>query len=81
MVEKPGPIASDKKITTAINAFYNFFINEVIDIILEKINAKIVKILDNAPEELLSRDSFMKETTAIEICAFIGSLIYRGCTK
>ena len=82
LVGKPGPIATDKKITTAIDAFYNFFTSEIVDITVERTNAKIAKILDNAPEELLSRDSFMKETTAIEICAFIGFLIYkRGCTK
>ena len=47
----------------------------MIDLILEKTNAKIAKILDNAPEELLSRESLMKETFAIEIRAFIDLLI------
>ena len=32
-------------------------------------------MLDNAPKELLSRDNFIKETTAMEIRAFIGLLI------
>ena len=52
-----------------------FFTNEMIDLMLERTNTKISKMLDNAPKELLSRDNFIKETTAMEIRAFIGLLI------
>ena len=77
LVGKPCPTTTDKNTPTAIDAFYKFFTNEMIDLILERTNAKIAKIMDNAPEELLSRDNFMKETTAIEIRVFISLLIYK----
>ena len=48
----------------------------MIDFILERTNAKIANILDNAWEELHSR-----ENTAIEICAFIGFFICKGLYK
>ena len=80
LIKKPGPTAIGKNTPTAIDA-YKLFINEMIDLILERTNAKIAKILDNAPEELLSRESLMKETFAIEIRAFIDLLIYRGLYK
>ena len=64
-----------------IDAFYRFFTNEMIDLILHRTNAKIVNIGDNAPEELLYRGNFMKETTTTKIGAFIGLLIYNELYK
>ena len=72
------PNHSREKHPTAIDAFHTFFTNEMIDLILERTIAKVAKIMDNAPEELLAQDNFMKETTAIEICVFISLLIYKG---
>ena len=81
LVGKPGPTATGKNTLTAIDAFYKFFTNEMIAHILERTNAIIGKILESTPEKLLSRDNFMKETTAIEIRSFIGLLIYKGLYK
>ena len=81
LVGKPGPTATGKNTPTAIDAFYKFCTNEMIDLILERTSVKIAKILDNSPEELHSQFNFMKETGAVEICAFIGLLIYKGLYK
>ena len=80
-VGKVGPTTTGKNTRTAIDAFYKFFTNEIISLILERTNAKIAKILDKAPTELLSRDNFMKGTFATEIRTFIGLLIYKGLYK
>ena len=80
-VGKPGAIATGKNTQQQSMRFISFFTNEMVALILERINAKIAKILGNTPEELLSRDNFMKETTAIKICGFIGLLIYKGLYK
>ena len=59
--------------------FINVFTSKIIDPILKRTNAKTAKICDNAPEELLSKDTFMKETTPTH--TFIGLFIYKGFYK
>ena len=65
-----------QKHTNSNRCIYKFFTNKMIDLILERTNAKIANVLDNAWEELHSR-----ENTAIEICAFIGLFICKGLYK
>ena len=81
MVGKPGQTATGRYTRNVIDAFYKFSTNEMIDLILHRTNTKIVKIGDNAPEGLLYRDNFMKETTTTKIGAFIGLLIYNDLYK
>ena len=81
ITEKSGPTAARKNTPIGIEAFYKFFTIEMIDLMLKRTSVKIAKILDNAPEELLSRDNFMKKTNAIETRTFIGLLIYKGLYK
>ena len=81
MVGKPGQTATGRYTQNVIDAFYKFSTNEMIDLILHRTNTKIVKIGDNAPEGLLYRGNFMKETTTTKIGAFIGLLIYNELYK
>ena len=81
LVGKPGQTATGRYTRNVIDAFYKFSTNEMIDLILHRTNTKIVKIGDNAPEGLLCRGNFMKETTTTKIGAFIGLLIYNELYK
>lgn len=78
---KPGPTAKSKNTATPVDAFYMYFTNDMIDVIIKRTNEKIDTIICSASEETIKKCPFVKKITPLEVRAFIGLMLYRGLYK